>query len=243
LIVPVLARTLARPGFGRRLLLRRWCPRPDGHADHRPSRPANGRPQLPLSATDAAHDLALPRPPWFPPETRHGGTVPTVRSGRWTSGHGGARLRACARRARAQLCVRGEVGAACCVYRGAEPVVDLWGGTTPPPARRPTPIAPCNWWRRRPRGRSRSSPTGWPSAARSTWTRPLRATARVRRRGQGGPARAVAAQPPGGPPRRRASKPLARRRAAGPTRIRSCWVGSCGRARRMRIVESGGDES
>jgi CubicO group peptidase (beta-lactamase class C family) len=25
---------------------------------------------------------------------------------------------------------RGEVGAACCVYRGAEPVVDLWGGTT-----------------------------------------------------------------------------------------------------------------
>ena len=23
---------------------------------------------------------------------------------------------------------RGEVGAACCVYRGAEPVVDLWGG-------------------------------------------------------------------------------------------------------------------
>jgi CubicO group peptidase (beta-lactamase class C family) len=29
-----------------------------------------------------------------------------------------------------RLCVRGEVGAACCVYRGAEPVVDLWGGTT-----------------------------------------------------------------------------------------------------------------
>jgi hypothetical protein len=113
----------------------------------------------------------------------------------------------------------------------------------PPPARRPTPIAPCNWWRRRPRGRSRSSPTGWPSAARSTWTRPLRATARVHRRGQGGPARAVAAQPPGGPPRRRASKPLARRRAAGPTRIRSCGVGSYGRARRMRIVEPGGDES
>ncbi|HKE74397.1 MAG TPA: serine hydrolase domain-containing protein [Acidimicrobiales bacterium] len=25
---------------------------------------------------------------------------------------------------------RGEVGAACCVYRGGEPVVDLWGGTT-----------------------------------------------------------------------------------------------------------------
>jgi CubicO group peptidase (beta-lactamase class C family) len=25
---------------------------------------------------------------------------------------------------------RGEVGAGCCVYRGAEPVVDLWGGTT-----------------------------------------------------------------------------------------------------------------
>ena len=29
-----------------------------------------------------------------------------------------------------RLCVRGEVGAACCVYRGAGPVVDLWGGTT-----------------------------------------------------------------------------------------------------------------
>jgi CubicO group peptidase (beta-lactamase class C family) len=25
---------------------------------------------------------------------------------------------------------RGEVGASCCVYRGGEPVVDLWGGTT-----------------------------------------------------------------------------------------------------------------
>ena len=25
---------------------------------------------------------------------------------------------------------RGEVGAACCVYRGGDPVVDLWGGTT-----------------------------------------------------------------------------------------------------------------
>jgi CubicO group peptidase (beta-lactamase class C family) len=25
---------------------------------------------------------------------------------------------------------RGDVGAACCVYRGGEPVVDLWGGTT-----------------------------------------------------------------------------------------------------------------
>jgi hypothetical protein len=38
-------------------------------------------------------------------------------------------------------------------------------------------------------------------------------------------------------------KPLARRLAASPTRIRSCWVGSFSRARRMRIVEPGGDGS
>lgn len=35
--------------------------------------------------------------------------------------------------------------------------------------------------------------------------------------------------------------PLAMRHAASPTRIRSCWVGSHSRAR--RIVEPGGDES
>src|SRR5690242_10006574 len=32
----------------------------------------------------------------------------------------------------ANLASRGELGAACCVYVGGEPVVDIWGGTTSP---------------------------------------------------------------------------------------------------------------
>jgi CubicO group peptidase (beta-lactamase class C family) len=139
---------------------------------------------------------------------------------------------------------RGEVGAACCVYRGTEPVVDLWGGTTTTAGEAPYTDRTLQLVASATKGAltivaHRLAERGeidldapvaryWPEfAAQGKADLPVRWLLSHQ----------------AGLPRRRASKPLARRRAAGPTRIRSCWVGSYGRARRMRIVEPGGDES
>ena len=66
----------------------------------------------------------------------------------------------------------GEVGAACCVYAGGRPVVDLWGGLADREASRSWNEETVVWSGPRRRARPRSALTFWRSAASSTWTPP-----------------------------------------------------------------------
>ena len=61
----------------------------------------------------------------------------------------------------------GEVGAACCVYVGGRPVVDLWGGLADGEANRPWGEDMIVAAHPRPKAQRRSAPICWHSAARS----------------------------------------------------------------------------
>ena len=86
----------------------------------------------------------------------------------------------------ANFAERGEVGAACCVYRRASRSSTCGAARPRPAARALHASARCRWSPRRPRGRWRSSCCAWPSAVSWTSTRRSPVLAGVRRRGQGG---------------------------------------------------------
>ena len=72
----------------------------------------------------------------------------------------------------------GEAGAACCVYVGGRPVVDLWGGLADREANRPWDKDTISPSPPRPKALPRSAPTCWCSAASWIWTRRWSSTGR-----------------------------------------------------------------
>jgi len=93
--------------------------------------PISGRTRSVSSFGHRRRVLATAGPAWTSvvsaPDARQSGTVPRYVPADGHRGHGGVGVRAGAGEFERNFVARGEVGAACCVYRGGEPVVDLVG--------------------------------------------------------------------------------------------------------------------